>query len=192
MYSSSRLEKIYLTQPDGVMLTGEPGEYSLINSNCDLSHRLNDTAAQIWRMCEYQASVAEIVTAFSETYNQPEKAISNDIISVLNYLSKKYLISIWEDNYIRSPVTNNPVVYHKPTDSLHQILESFRASVMGLFLHKGEDITPRVTSDALQVAMREKTVNAQIKGNALFLKSFELEGIEDLIASVITELDKTF
>ena len=48
------------------------------------AHVINEPAARIWELCDGQASLDQITTAFAASYAMPASAVRDDVIYILS------------------------------------------------------------------------------------------------------------
>lgn len=72
--------------PANIIETEVKGDISLFDAERNEVVVLNATASDIWRLCDGEQSVDEIVSLIARAYDQPEEGIRDDVVSTISGL----------------------------------------------------------------------------------------------------------
>jgi len=70
------------------------GRFSIYSPSRDEVLTLNDTASDVWRLCDGTLTLEEITAALAGAYATPPEAISRDVVTVVTQLVDAGLIGL--------------------------------------------------------------------------------------------------
>ena len=73
----------------GVLETEVDGDLSLYHPKSETVAVLNTTASDVWRLCDGDLTLAEVITALAGAYGVAEGTISDEVIKVVEELTEK-------------------------------------------------------------------------------------------------------
>lgn len=80
------------TQVEQCLLEDMDGELLLYNPISATTLHLNGPSAIVWKLCDGDTSVQQIITTVEQAYPEQAEQIENDIIAVLNdFIEREFL-----------------------------------------------------------------------------------------------------